>query len=141
MSTAPTCIFCQIIEGKIPSHKIYEDKNYFAFLDIHPISAGHTLLVPKNHSPDFVHAEKKDLDGLLRIAAKIAPLILEKVHATGFNIGMNTGKDSGQEVFHTHLHIIPRKRGDGLKSWGMGVTGQASQEELAQLAAKIRENR
>ncbi len=129
------CIFCKIIRGEIPSHKIYEDENYFAFLDIHPISPGHTLVVPKRHSIDLLHAPIEDRRGLLDVVVKIVPAILKVVHAHAFNVGINTGKDSGQIVFHTHVHIIPRKLKDGLSDWRN--TPQTS-EELSQIAHKIR---
>ncbi|MFH0970132.1 MAG: HIT family protein [Candidatus Diapherotrites archaeon] len=132
-----TCVFCKIIRGEIPSHKIYEDEHYFAFLDIHPISLGHTLIIPKKHSPDFVHATSEDRKGLLEIAAKITPSILKEVHSPAFNIGINTGKESGQIIFHTHMHIIPRKEKDGLSSW---KNTAITDEKLSITAQRIREN-
>lgn len=130
------CIFCQIISGKIPSHKIYEDERFLAFLDIQPVSLGHTLVIPKHHAEDVLHASPEDRAGLLEIMSKIAPPILAGVRATGFNIGINTGKDAGQVVFHTHLHIIPRFPQDGLKSWGTSVH---TKPDLGAIAQKIRE--
>ncbi len=132
------CIFCQIVSGKIPCHKIYEDEKYLAFLDINPITPGHALVVPKNHSSDMLHCSPEDRKELLETVAKIVPAILKATQTTAFNVGINTGRESGQIVFHTHGHIIPRKVGDGLKTWE-GKT--PSQTDLGQLAQKIRENR
>lgn len=133
----PSCLFCQIIAGKIPANKIYEDNEYLAFLDIQPIARGHALIVPKNHSPDLLRAPPKDRKGLLEIAAKIAPAILAATGAGGFNIGINTGADSGQIVFHTHAHIIPRAPKDGLTSWANTKTPFL---DLHALAVKITQN-
>ncbi|MBM3282143.1 MAG: HIT family protein [Candidatus Diapherotrites archaeon] len=137
MQQDPSCIFCKIIAGEIPSHKIYEDKNYLAFLDIHPISRGHTLVIPKNHSTDLLHATPNERKGLLEIVAKIAPAIMKSVGAKGFNVGINTGKESGQDVFHTHVHIIPRSTRDGLKSW---ENMPSKTHDLAEIARNIAQN-
>lgn len=135
MQRDSSCIFCKIIAGEIPSHQIYEDKKYLAFLDIQPISRGHTLVIPKNHSTDLLHATPSERKGLLEVVAKIAPAIMEGAGASAFNVGINTGKDAGQIVFHTHVHIIPRSTRDGLKSWG-STPGQG--HDLAELSQKIR---
>ncbi len=130
-----SCIFCKIIRGDLPSHKVYEDDHYFAFLDIHPISPGHTLVIPKNHAPDLLHTSPEDRKGLLEVVTRIAPAILKSVNAPAFNIGINTGKDSGQIIFHTHVHIIPRKAKDGLSDW---KNVSQSHEELSSIAERIR---
>ena len=130
-----SCIFCKIVAGEIPCHKIYEDEKYLTFLDISPISPGHSLVIPKNHSPDLLHANSSDRSGLLEIVAKVAPGILRAVGASAFNIGINTGKDSGQIVLHTHVHIIPRKPNDGMKSW---ENIPSKPVDLDKIAQKIR---
>ena len=132
MTKEASCIFCKIIAGEIPCHRIYEDENYLAFLDISPISPGHSLVIPKNHSTDLLHARAQDRSGLLEIVAMVAPKILRVVGASAFNIGINTGKDSGQVVFHTHVHIIPRSPKDGLKSWENNPNKAADLEKLSQ---------
>lgn len=133
--TDSSCIFCKIIQGDLPSHKVYEDENYFAFLDIHPISTGHTLVVPKHHAQDILHSSPEDRKGLLEVVAKIAPSILKAVNVHAFNTGINTGKDSGQIIFHTHVHIIPRKAKDGLSDW---KNVSQTHEELSSIAERIR---
>ncbi len=130
-----SCIFCQIVSGKTPCHKIYEDKKYLAFLDIRPIAPGHVLVVPKKHSQDLLHAAPTEQKGLLEIAVKIAPAILRATGASAFNIGINTGKESGQVVFHTHVHIIPRTAKDGIKSW---ENLSSKTLDLARIAEQIR---
>ena len=135
MTGKSSCIFCQIVQGSIPAHILYSDDHYLALLDIHPLSPGHTLVIPKNHSSDLLDALPKDRMGLLEVVAKIAPAILKGVGAPAFNVGINNGRESGQVVFHTHVHIIPRKKGDGLSDW----EGKGSlPEELSHTAEGIR---
>ena len=140
MEKNPLCIFCKIIAGEIPSHNVYEDKKYLAFLDIQPISPGHVLVVPKNHSQDLLQADADERKGLLEIVSKITPAILRATGASGFNVGVNTGKDAGQLVMHTHVHVIPRCAGDGLRSWGTHAKekNSPSESELHEIAEKIR---
>lgn len=137
MHSEPSCVFCKIIKGELPSQKIYEDENYFAFLDIHPISPGHSLIIPKHHAQDLLHSTSDDRKGLLEVVHKIAPSILKAVDAKAFNVGINVGKDAGQVVFHTHLHLIPRKAMDGLSDW---KNISQTHDELSQIAARIRAN-
>jgi histidine triad (HIT) family protein len=137
MTTDPSCIFCKIVKGELPSHKVYEDEHYYAFLDIHPISPGHTLIVPRNHAPDMLHSTPTDRKGLLEIVHRIAPSILKAVNAKAFNVGINVGADAGQIVFHTHVHLIPRKSMDGLSDW---KNISQTHEELSQIAERVRGN-
>ena len=130
-----TCIFCKIIKGEIPSSKIYEDKEVLAFLDIHPINIGHTLVVPKKHSEKFSETDDKQLEILIKNVKKIANIIQKAVNADGYNIGINNEKAAGQLVFHTHFHIIPRFENDKLKHW-QGKNSTA--EELKEMQEKIK---
>jgi histidine triad (HIT) family protein len=120
MKKDENCIFCKIIDGKIPCSKIYEDEMTFAFLDIMPVNKGHTLVVPKSHSKNMLEDEDKDLAACMTAVKKLAPAIIEATDADGFNLGVNTNKAAGQAVFHTHMHIIPRFENDGLKHWPGG---------------------
>lgn len=117
MQANPDCIFCKIVKKELPSELIYEDAHYLVILNIYPISTGHALVIPKAHSQDILEMGTKERAGILDIVAKVAPAIMKGVHAQAFNLGANTGKAAGQAIFHTHLHIIPRKQGDGLKGW------------------------
>lgn len=101
------CIFCKIVAGEIPSRKVYEDDVAYAFLDLSPWQTGHTLVIPKAHSSDALEADD--------ILATIAPavvhvgrLVKARLNASAVNLLSNAGADSGQEVFHTHVHVIPR---------------------------------
>ncbi|NQV89555.1 MAG: HIT family protein [Parcubacteria group bacterium] len=111
------CLFCKIIAGEIPSVNVYEDEYVLAFLDINPVKAGHTLVVPKNHADDVSQSSNEDLAQVMGVVLKIAPKIQETVGGDGFNLMSNVGEAAGQSVFHTHFHIIPRFNGDGLPMW------------------------
>ena len=129
------CMFCKIIKGEIPSHKVYEDKDTVAILDIRPINAGHTLVVPKKHSTDLLDIDDEDLKKAIVVVKRVAKAIKEAVNAQGINLGMNNGKAAGQLVFHPHLHVMPRFENDGYKHWaGKDISG----EELKSLAEKIK---
>ena len=111
------CLFCKIIAGDIPATKVYEDDEVIAFLDIHPVNDGHTLVIPKEHyamlsdTPDDIAAS------LMRVVPHLSRSILKAVGAEAFNIGVNNGKIASQSVDHVHLHIIPRFEGDGQIPW------------------------
>ncbi|MFA5946143.1 MAG: HIT family protein [Patescibacteria group bacterium] len=129
-----SCLFCQIVSGEIPCHKIYENEKVLAFLDIFPVSKGHTLLIPKAHAQDLAASSMEDAVELMRVIHDLAPKITKAIGASGYNLGMNHGLDAGQDVLHTHLHIMPRYNGDERKF----VKTHPSQEELAKVAEEIR---
>lgn len=112
-----TCLFCKIIAREIPSSKIYEDERCYAFLDLHPINIGHTLLVPKEHSANLYEMRDDTLAVLAPIIKKVAIAIKKALNADGVNIEMNNDPVAGQIIFHSHIHIIPRFQGDGFKHW------------------------
>lgn len=130
-------IFSKIIKGEIPSVKIYEDENTYAFLDIRPNNPGHTLVIPKNPSTNIYEISDKDLKDLFNTVKKISIAIKKGVGATGINIAMNNDKDAGQEVFHSHIHVIPRFPNDGFHH-GKHLKYEAGQME--DVAEKIKAN-
>ena len=111
------CIFCKIVSGALPSFKVYEDDRSLAFLDIHPIRPGHTLVIPKEHHKNFSETPEDLLQHLITVCKKAAAGAVKSTQADGFNLSVNNGAAAGQDVFHTHFHIIPRKDGDNLSSW------------------------
>jgi histidine triad (HIT) family protein len=113
----PDCLFCKIVAGEIPCHKIYEDNSVLAFLDIKPLNPGHTLLVPKEHAENLLDSSTDTATALISTAKKITSAILQSVGASACNITFNNGAAAGQVVLHTHLHIIPRFKGDGFEAW------------------------
>lgn len=113
----PDCLFCKIAKGELPAVKVYEDEKYVAFLDLHPINLGHTLVIPKNHFINIKDTPTEVLGGLMEVVKKISPAILKAAASDSFNLGMNNGREAGQIIWHTHFHIIPRLADDGLKNW------------------------
>ena len=102
------CIFCDIIEGKIPSAKVYEDDNFLAILDISQVTPGHTLVMPKKHYENYLEMPQDEFAALMSKAQEISKKVLTNMEAKGCNLLINTNEVAGQTVLHTHVHIIPR---------------------------------
>ena len=107
------CLFCKIIEGSIPSEKIYEDDEVMVFLDIKPTTNGDSLVVPKKHYKDFLSVPNDLLIHMYDVIKKLYPLYQERLHCDGLTICHNT--DYGQEIKHFHIHFIPRYKDDEVK--------------------------
>ena len=102
------CIFCKIAEGIIPSHKVYEDDDVLAFLDISQVTPGHTLVISKKHFSNFLTTEKDVMHKVMDVAQRIGQAQMSILGAKGVNILTNVNKEAGQSVFHFHVHVIPR---------------------------------
>jgi histidine triad (HIT) family protein len=135
------CVFCAIVEGRIPSHTVYEDEKTIAFLDIHPSAPGHTLVIPKAHIARVEALPEEDARSLFAALHKIVGRIQEAIGAPATTIGINNGRESGQEVPHVHIHVIPRKRGDrgGIIQGVSRPPQRLNEEEMARIANEIRE--
>ena len=107
------CIFCKIAKGEIPSSKVYEDEDFYAFLDISPANKGHTLVIPKLHVARLEELNFEDCEALFKSVYELVSVIQEAVNAPSTTIAINNGVESGQEVQHVHVHIIPRFKNDG----------------------------
>jgi len=132
------CLFCKIISGKIPSNRVYEDDAVFAFLDIYPASEGHTLVTPIKHFSNFTDMNSEDVASLFEVARKITAAVEKAFSAEGSNIGINNGEAAGQEVPHVHVHVIPRKKGDGGRGIKSIVWTEPDTNNLEEIAEKIR---
>ncbi len=99
------CIFCKIINGEIPSYKVYEDETVLAFLDINPASNGHTLIIPKNHFVDSMDIDSDTVMHIFKVGLKVKKLLEEKLKCTGITFSQNNG--DVEEVKHFHLHVVP----------------------------------
>lgn len=128
------CLFCDIIKGDIPSFKIYEDENVYAFLDISDDCIGHTLVVTKRHCDNILDVDDELLSRLMVAVKKIAKHYVDDCGFSGVNIINNSGVDAGQSVMHLHIHILPRKDGDGISLYDlkekMGSNFEEVQKEL-----------
>lgn len=130
------CIFCRIITGEIPSHKVYEDDETLAFLDINPATRGHTLVIPKQHAADLFEITPESAGAVTRTTQRVVQIMRKALQPDGVNVLQNNGPASGQVVFHYHVHVIPRWDGDrALGMWRPGATDHAA---LSALATELR---
>ncbi len=134
--TDSDCVFCKVLTGELPSHKIYEDDAVLGILDISPINPGHTLFIPKAHTTNIAEMSPEDVGTLFSSARKLAPAILKAAGAESFNLSTNVGRAAGQVVFHTHVHLIPRHPADGYEPW---MRNDKYHQDLGTIAEKIRE--
>lgn len=108
-----SCLFCRIVDGDLPSRMVYEDESAIAFLDVNPLAAGHTLVVPKTHH-EQVGELSPDLAGdLFRAVAAVTPAVEAAADAPASTVAINNGEAAGQEVPHLHVHVVPRHPDDG----------------------------
>lgn len=105
-------IFRKILDGEIPSHDVYEDEDTYAFLDVNPLARGHTLVIPKQDAETLGELDDGG-EALFDTVRRLAPRVADAVDAPAYNVGLNNGEASGQEVPHVHIHIVPRFEGDG----------------------------
>lgn len=107
-------IFGKIISGEIPCHRVYEDDHVLAFLDVSPLSLGHTLVIPKEAVATLDQLSDDSAAAIGRVLPRIARAVLAATGATDFNVLQNNGASAHQAVFHVHFHIIPKVAGQGL---------------------------
>jgi histidine triad (HIT) family protein len=129
------CIFCKIIAGEIPSYKVYEDDYSLAFLDISPITKGHSLVLPKTHVPKLSSLEDDYLSGLMIALKKMARAVEDALQPEGLNVFINQGEVAGQVVPHLHIHLVPRTTGDGLEF--ITPSAEMTEEEFNKISRKI----
>jgi len=130
------CIFCQIVERKIPSQILFENDKNLAFLDIFPVSKGHTIVIPKNHYKNLEDIPVHKLAEIFEVVKKISGLIHRKLKIDGYNILQNNFKAAGQVINHFHIHIIPRSKADG-KFQLLIPRVQSKEEELKKILNTI----
>jgi histidine triad (HIT) family protein len=131
----PDCLFCKIVAGEIPSHKIDEDDKTLAFMDINPWTRGHALVIPKAHSRNLYDIEPADLAAMHATAQRVAQRMRDRLASEGVNILQSSEPVAMQTVFHSHVHVIPRYSDDGLRL--PAHPQPADDEELAQLAEEL----
>ncbi len=136
MKTDPTCLFCKIVAKEIPAYVVYEDKKTVAFLDIMPRSPGHTMVIPKYHSPNFLELPAEEVTPLFLAVKKVADILMAKLKPDGLTVGINQGRASGQEVDHLHVHLMPRWKGDNGHAVQL-VVNNKPKESLTEIQKKI----
>jgi histidine triad (HIT) family protein len=133
---ADDCIFCKIVAGEIPSQKIFEDDEVFAFMDINPWTRGHALVIPKRHSCNLYEIDEHDLAVTTNGAKRLSLLMRDRLQCDGVNLINSCEPAAWQTVFHFHMHVIPRYDDDPLRL--PGQPREADQDELAELAETLR---
>ena len=112
--TLPSCVFCEIVRGTAQSSTVYADDTVVAFMDIQPVNEGHVLVVPRAHAAHLSELDEETGAHLFRVAMRLTEALRRSgVRCEGVNLSLADGEAAGQEVFHVHLHLIPRFRGDG----------------------------
>ncbi len=130
-------IFAKIIRGEIPCHKVFEDEHVLSFLDVGPLSVGHTLVIPKEPAVTLDGLSDEASAAIGRALPRICRAVMKATGATAYNILQNNGPSAHQEVMHVHFHIIPKQDDAGL-----GITWNAStidHTDAAKLAERMRE--
>lgn len=109
------CIFCKIVREEAEADFIFESENFFAIRDVNPVAEGHTLVISKKHFANLLDIPDTLGNEMISLAKKVASQLIKEGKAQGFNLLMNNGEVAGQFVLHAHLHVMPRKQGDGLR--------------------------
>ncbi|MCA1831701.1 MAG: HIT family protein [Actinomycetota bacterium] len=129
------CIFCAIIAKDAPSWTVYEDEHAIAFMDINPATDGHVLVVPRRHVKDLWEIGERDAGQVMEASVRVAAMIKRALEPDGMNILHATGAVAFQTVFHFHLHLVPRTRGDSIKLPWIPRPGEPSR--IAAVAERI----
>lgn len=125
------CIFCKIAAGDIPSATIYEDDDFRVILDIEPASKGHALILPKEHYANLYELSDEVAAKALIVAKKVISKMTDIVGCDGYNVVQNNGEAAGQTVFHFHIHLIPRYKGDQVNiAWKQGSLTEEIKTEI-----------
>lgn len=111
------CTLCRLVAKELPMHKVYEDKNVLAVLDIAPFTEGHTIIIPKTHRENINDITETEIASVSIAAKKLAAVYKAALKSDGFNLLHATGEVAGQSEFHFHMHLIPRYKTDGLDFW------------------------
>ena len=133
------CVFCAAFEKDVPASIVYEDELAVALLDLYPVHAGHTLVIPRMHVENLTACPPDVAAHLFKVCQMLGPAVVEAAGGTAFNVWTANGEDAGQRVFHMHLHILPRFTHDtfGLR-FPKGYPVEASRAELDEMADRIR---
>jgi len=133
------CIFCRIVEGTASGFVVYEDALTFAFLDVNPISDGHTLIIPRVHVERVEDLPEEHAEALFRTLLKLVRPIQTAMGVPSTRIGINNGKEAGQLVPHVHIHVVPRATSvKGVFTDAVARVKPRSQEYFQEIASRIR---
>lgn len=131
-----SCVFCRIVRKQAPASIVYEDREVIAFLDIRPLNKGHTLVIPKAHHADIFDTPTDQISQVHRVTKQIALAVKKAVHADGISIIQQNGEAAGQDIFHLHVHVVPRFKGQKLAAFN--ELKEVEREKLDAAAEEIR---
>jgi len=134
--TEEHCEFCKLVRKEGPLSLVYEDERAMAFLDIRPMNEGHTLVIPKKHYRYIYEVPDEEIAHLFKIVRRVAWAVKKAVNAGGISITQHNESAAGQDIFHLHVHVIPRYKGERLPK--PDAIPEASRERLDEVAKKIR---
>lgn len=135
------CIFCKIVNGEIPSYKVFENENVVAFLDISQVTKGHTLIIPKVHKENVFELTPEIAQNIFEVVPQIANALKATYNPIGMNLVNNNGEKAGQTVFHFHMHLLPRYgEGDGFGAVWKSHQSEYKAEDFQKMAAEIGQN-
>ena len=137
MSFDKFCIFCRIVRRQAPASIIYEDETVMVFLDIRPLNIGHTLVIPKAHYVGIFDIPEKDLTNVYKVSKQISAAVKKATKADGISIIQQNGKAAGQDIFHLHVHVVPRFEGQKLPSFH--DLKEVERVKLDEVAKKIKQ--
>lgn len=127
-----SCVFCKIVAGTASAHRVYEDEQVLAFMDIRPLSTGHTLVIPKRHAAGLEELDPDDGAAAFRVAQHIARALRRStLRVDGVNLVLSDGRAAMQTVFHVHIHVLPRRRGDKIRVVGRALLRRPGDIETA----------
>ena len=136
MNADPDCIFCKIVAGTVPCFKLAEDAETLAFMDINPVHDGHCLVIPKGHYPTVFDIAPEAFAAAARMTARVAKAVDAAVRPDGLNLVQANGNGAAQSVGHFHIHVLPRRLGDGLLVNWQPQPGDMA--HIAEIAERIR---
>jgi histidine triad (HIT) family protein len=132
----PDCLFCKIVAGEIPSHRVDDDERTVAFMDINPATRGHALVIPRRHAVNLLEIDAEDLAATAAASQRLARTAVERFGADGVNLINSCGSAAWQTVFHFHIHVIPRYEGDPMRlPW---IPAPGDPDEIAAAAEQLR---
>lgn len=132
-----SCIFCKIVRKQAPASVIYDDETVMVFLDIRPLNIGHALVIPKAHYVDIFDIREKELSQLHKVAKQVSLAVKKATNADGISIIQQNGKAAGQDIFHFHVHVVPRFEGQKLPPFSDLI--EVERAKLDAMAKKIKQ--
>ena len=137
MTFNESCIFCKIVRKQAPASIIYEDETVMVFLDIRPLNLGHTLIIPKAHYVDIFDVPESQLSQVHKVAKQVSVAVKKATNADGISIIQQNGKAAGQDIFHLHVHVVPRFEGQKLPRFS--DLREVERAKLEEMAKKIKQ--